>query len=481
MQPLNLGHLPLIKSLGFCIILWVVSFFLTSQDSFSQEKKTTPSKTFSINPPGSEIKHPPIASSSSCSGRGCHGGSEPVLGQIVQQNEFSTWLAHDKHANAYQSLLSDRAKNMAKNLGIPAAHKDLRCLACHTTPQIAKEQSKSDYPLDLGVGCESCHGAASPKWLGIHTTEAWKNTPSTAKKALYDNEGMNYLGNAMVQAQVCVGCHVGAPANTQSGIPARDANHDIMAAGHPRLTFEAFSYQTNMPPHWNTKKYISDSNRDLEIWVTGQLAGLSASIELSSHRADLALNNQGIWPEFAESSCLSCHADFQQPSWRDKKNYYEGRKPGSIPYDSWTAVLLSEALLISDQDKQIASLYNDFAKARNSFRTSPKEAKIAADILAGQLAKIQNELVSKGINPPKEWRSLLLDQLSKHKLDTATWNESTQIALALSMLSSKKPEQAVLQNLWENLAYPSGYESPKGYIPDPKALESVLQKLKSLK
>ena len=470
-------HLFPIKVPILCLLIWASSFVFTTQDSFSQEKNNS-----SINSPVIGDKHPPIATSSSCSGRGCHGGSEPVLGQVVQQNEFSTWLAHDKHAKAYESLLSDRAKTMAKNLGIPAAHKDLRCLACHSTPQIAQAQSKVNYPLDLGVGCESCHGSASPKWLGIHTTEAWKNTPSAAKKALYDNEGMNYLGNAMVQAQVCMGCHVGAPANPQAGIPARDANHDIMAAGHPRLTFEALSYQANMPPHWNTKKYSSNTNRDLEIWVTGQLAGLTSSIELSSHRADLALTNQGIWPEFAESSCLSCHADFQQPSWRgDKKNYYEGRKPGSLPYDSWTGVLLSETLLISGQDKQIASLYSDLVKARNSFRTSPKEAKVAADTLARQLAKIQNDLIIKGFTPPKEWRTLLLDQLSKHKLETATWNESTQIALALSMISSKKPEQAILQNLWENLAYPSGYESPKGYSPDPKALEGVLQKLKSSK
>ena len=481
MNPLNCRPLNLIKALSFCMLFWAISFFLTSQDLFSQEGKPLPAKTASIKPSSSEAKHPPIATSSSCSGRGCHGGSEPVLGQIVQQNEFSTWIAHDKHAKAYESLLSDRAKTMAKNLGIPAAHKDLRCLACHTTPQIAQEQSKLDYPLDLGVGCESCHGSASSKWLGIHTTEAWKNTPSAAKKALYDNEGMNYLGNAMVQAQVCMGCHVGAPANPQAGIPARDANHDIMAAGHPRLTFEALSYQNNMPPHWNPKKYESNTNRDLEIWVTGQLASLSSSTELSSHRAELALNNQGVWPEFAESSCLSCHADFQQPRWRGKKNYYEGRKPGSLPYDSWTGVLLSEALLISGQDKQITSLYSDFVKAKNTFKTSPKQAKAAANTLAIQLANIQKELVTKGINPPKEWRALLLNQLSKHNLETATWNESTQIALALSMLSSKKPEQAILQNLWENLAYPSGYESPKGYSPNPKSLEGVLQKLKSSK
>lgn len=476
MNPLNLKPLNLIKALSFCMLFWALSFFLTTQDSFSQEKKT-----FSINSPVTDDKHPPIATSSSCSGRGCHGGSEPVLGQIVQQNEFSTWIAHDKHSKAYESLLSDRAKTMATNLGIPAAHKDLRCLACHTTPQIAQEQSKLDIPLDLGVGCESCHGAASPKWLGIHTTEAWKNTPTAAKKALYDNEGMHYLGNAMVQAQVCMGCHVGAPANPQAGIPARDANHDIMAAGHPRLTFEALSYQVNMPPHWNQKKYDSNTNRDLEIWVTGQLASLSSSIELSSHRAELALTNQGVWPEFAESSCLSCHADFQQPSWRGKKNYYEGRKPGSLPYDSWTGVLLSEALLISGQDKQITNQYSDFVKSKNNFKTSPKQAKAAADTLASQLANIQKELVTKGINPPKEWRTLLLDQLSKHNLETASWNESTQITLAVSMLSSKKPEQAILQNLWENLAYPSGYESPKGYSPNPKSLESVLQKLKSSK
>ena len=476
MNTLNLIPLNLIKTFSFCMLFWAFSFFLTSQDSFSQEKNTS-----SINSPLSDGKHPPIATSSSCSGRGCHGGSEPVLGQIVQQNEFSSWIAHDKHSKAYESLLSDRAKTMATNLGIPAAHKDLRCLACHTTPQIAQEQSKLDYPIDLGVGCESCHGSASPKWLGIHTTEAWKNTPAAAKKSLYDTEGMNYLGNAMVQAQVCMGCHVGAPANPQAGITARDANHDIMAAGHPKLTFEALSYQVNMPPHWNQKKYDSNTNRDLEIWVTGQLASLSSSIELSSHRAELALTNQGVWPEFAESSCLSCHADFQQPSWRNKKNYYEGRKPGSLPYDSWTGVLLSEALLISGQDKQIASLYSDFVKTKNNFKTSPKQAKAAADTLANQLTNIQKELVTKGINPPKEWRTLLLDQLSKHNPETASWNESTQITLALSMLSSKKPEQAILQNLWENLAYPSGYESPKGYSPNPKSLEGVLQKLKSSK
>ena len=59
---------------------------------------------------------------------------------------------------------------------------------------------------------------------------------------------MRALDAPLVQAQVCVGCHVGAPA--KDGVPARDLNHDLMAAGHPRLIFELSSYQANMPPHW---------------------------------------------------------------------------------------------------------------------------------------------------------------------------------------------------------------------------------------
>ncbi|NDH05057.1 hypothetical protein EBX93_03905 [bacterium] len=479
MQPLISRSFGPFKISGLLLLLWIVSFIFSHQGSFSRAQEKQPYK--SSNLPKQETNHPAISTSASCSGRGCHGGSEPVTGQIVQQNEFSSWLAHDKHANAYQALLSDRAKTMAKNLGITEAHKDIRCLACHTTPQIAREQAKVDSPLDLGVGCESCHGSASSKWLGIHTTEAWKNSPIKEKKALYENEGMIYLGNPVVQTQVCVGCHVGAPENTTTGIPARDANHDIMAAGHPRLTFESLSYQANMPPHWNTKKYSSNSNRDLEIWVAGQIAGLSATMELSSHRAQLAINNSGAWPEFAESSCISCHADFQQPSWRGNKNYYSGRKPGSLPFDSWTGVLLPEALAISGQDKQMTAVYSDFLKSRNSFLTSPKQAKAASDILASQLQKIQKELIVNGINPPKEWRKLLLDQLARRDLETASWNESTQIALALSLISSKANEQANLQNLWETLAFPSGYESPKDYKPSSRILQEFIQKLKTNK
>ena len=42
---------------------------------------------------------------------------------------------------------------------------------------------------------------------------------------------MSYLTDLTVQAEACAGCHVGGPAEEERGLPALDANHDILAAG----------------------------------------------------------------------------------------------------------------------------------------------------------------------------------------------------------------------------------------------------------
>ncbi len=487
LNPTKKMNFPIfIKITLFFLLTWLVSFCITAFPTHSQAQEKKSSNQQITLP---DEKQPLIASSASCSGRACHGGSEPVPGQVVQQNEFSSWIAHDKHANAYQSLLSDRAKTMAKNLNIVEAHKEIRCLACHITPQIAEAQAKSDFPLDLGVGCESCHGTASSKWLGAHTTPDWKNQSPELKQKSYEKENMPFLNNPLSQAQVCAGCHIGAPANfnqgnPNQGIPTRDVNHDLMAAGHPRLTFEALSHQINMPPHWNTKKYAKEENREVEIWLSGQVATLSATVALTSHRAELAEKNLGVWPEFAESSCLSCHADFQQPSWRNQKKYYQGRKPGSLPYNPWAGVLFNEALQISAQDTQLSKLFEDLSKSLSSFSTSPKVAKALADSLTSKLSSIENEFKSQGIKLVKDWRKILLDQLSSRNLDAASWDESTQIAMALALLNVVSTEKtntkpASMQPIWESLAFPLNYESPKGYRPDAKAVTELIEKLKS--
>jgi hypothetical protein len=79
----------------------------------------------------------PLVGTYGCSARACHGGLEPLRGSSVLQNEHTTWILHDKHADAYRVLFNERSQTIARNLGGKPAHEDVRCLACHTHPLTA--------------------------------------------------------------------------------------------------------------------------------------------------------------------------------------------------------------------------------------------------------------------------------------------------------------------------------------------------------
>src|SRR5436853_4573463 len=90
-----------------------------------------------------------------CAGSTCHGRSE-ANGAIVRQDELRLWQDPSSpagaHSRAWQVLAEPRAKAIAARLGIGEAASAPMCLGCHATPG----GRTSD-----GVGCESCHGAAS--------------------------------------------------------------------------------------------------------------------------------------------------------------------------------------------------------------------------------------------------------------------------------------------------------------------------------
>src|ERR1700741_4346093 len=72
-----------------------------------------------------------------CSGNTCHGAVERLKGSSVAQNEYLIWSQEidkqriDKHHQAYKVLLSDRAKQIAQNLGLTDAANSKLCLKCH--------------------------------------------------------------------------------------------------------------------------------------------------------------------------------------------------------------------------------------------------------------------------------------------------------------------------------------------------------------
>ena len=126
-------------------------------------------------------------------------------------------------------------------------------------------------PSHDGVGCESCHGA-SDRWIGEHTGFDWARRADDEKELL----GMIPTRDLVRRARACAQCHVGAPAG--NGLPAREVNHDLIAAGHPRLSFEFSAYLANMPHHWR-EDVGPDSAPDFAArsWVVGQAVSAKAS------------------------------------------------------------------------------------------------------------------------------------------------------------------------------------------------------------
>jgi len=98
-----------------------------------------------------------------------------------------------KHADAYNSLLSDKARAFASSKGLESPEQNKVCLKCHTTKGILENSGiNPSYKIAEGVGCEACHGAGS-----------WYSPAEIMKdEALFIKNG-GYKGNE----ETCLKCH----------------------------------------------------------------------------------------------------------------------------------------------------------------------------------------------------------------------------------------------------------------------------------
>ncbi len=73
-------------------------------------------------------------------------------------NQLAKWQ-EGPHANAYASLGTAAAKEMAAKLGIDDPQTSGKCLKCHSTAYNFTEQVQTTkVKVEDGVTCESCHG-----------------------------------------------------------------------------------------------------------------------------------------------------------------------------------------------------------------------------------------------------------------------------------------------------------------------------------
>ena len=375
----------------------------------------------------------------SCSGVACHGNATAIVEKATNEprwrSSYVQWESLDPHRDAYRSLETTWAKTILQHLSSPDQEKssldqyspqtDQRCLACHTNPSLAFQHPKgvdltSLRPLRAeGVSCEACHGNAA-KWINQHTT--W-NSPENRREGHRQTDMvlMNDLGQ---RALACVGCHVGAPEDKQRGLPLRDMNHDMIAAGHPRLFFDYTTFVKRLPPHWAEKNrdIIPSPPRTNEeqayAWFAGQLATAEAFLMLSSdraRRAQTSQNTQSVWPEFAEFKCYSCHKGLSGST---------ATAPGYQP-DFAKRSSFSWALPFPTNDlRQLKSLHQDPAltKALQEMEQGkiPDSAHASAQFL--QTAQLLRDYRAGLKKQPANWQQFLWETVNQSEVSRAAWD-----------------------------------------------------------
>ncbi|VTT96711.1 Uncharacterized protein OS=Singulisphaera acidiphila (strain ATCC BAA-1392 / DSM 18658 / VKM B-2454 / MOB10) GN=Sinac_4966 PE=4 SV=1: Cytochrome_C554 [Gemmataceae bacterium] len=272
------------------------------------------------------LAKPPFGtvSSTSCAAASCHGGGK----LDTPRSEYSTWAAtaftnrklYDPHSTAYRVLFNDDSVRIGKLLGIKEPHKEALCLKCHSTEGVKPEEAMSE-----GVGCTACHGPAD-KWLDVHMLPEWKTLSNETK---YTDYGFVPGKNLVARMTNCVTCHVGDA--------DREVNHDLIAAGHPRLAFEYTRFQFNPTYRHHWDEVMPQPDFEVRAWTVGQAVTLRAATDLLRVRAERAAagDTKTPWPEFSGLSCYACH---QSVTGGDVgRDAAHPRRPAGVPgWELWS-------------------------------------------------------------------------------------------------------------------------------------------------
>jgi hypothetical protein len=171
-----------------------------------------------------------------------------------------------------------------------------RCIGCHATSQQPEASSESL----AGVTCGSCHPSDSAEWTAGHYLSTF---PS--KSTVGDS-------SPVVRGDLCSLCHLGPK---RAGGRVFDVNHDLIAAGHPRMAFELDSLLANYPKHWDERAVASKRQaasgarfQHLDQWHAGQVAAARRTLDQLEHRAATAS------PDFAQFACGDCHHALSPPT-----------------------------------------------------------------------------------------------------------------------------------------------------------------------
>lgn len=352
-----------------------------------------------------------------CATSTCHGKINAQDGKNVQLNEYHLWSTQDFHSRAFQVLRNQESKAMAQALGLANAQNAKICLDCHSD-NVETDLRGPKFQLTDGVGCEACHGGAE-KWLKSHT-DPGATHQSNLKDGLYP------LSDPLARADLCLSCHMGTK--------DKFTTHAIMAAGHPRLSFELDTFTANQPAHYQVDEDYIERKADHPLgylWLVGQVEAAKRQLVLiESHHLGKSMADGMI--EFSIYDCHSCH---------------QGMKPRRGRPDDFSAGLPSGGLRLLDHSFDMVGAivqvvnpagYEEFAESvRELHRDHSKPEAIGASIsrLNAQLTALGERLAGQAPPPAsiKKIRRYIAEQSANGRY--ADYSSAEQAFLALEALS----------------------------------------------
>ncbi|MFM9851680.1 MAG: multiheme c-type cytochrome [Sphingomonadaceae bacterium] len=336
-------------AVALCVVLGAAALFIAISSSQAPAIAALPK----------DAKHLGVAS---CSGSTCHGRSQPD-GAVVRQDEIMRWQeassAGGAHSRALAILSQPRSEGIARRLGIGNAATAPMCLGCHSENAALRGPQ---YQQSDGVGCEACHGG-SANWIDVH--KAGNRTASLSA-------GLINLSNPAVKASVCLDCHYGSADGGQF------VTHRIMAAGHPRISFELDLFSALQQHHNEDADYAARKGKtnNVRVWAVGQAMALERSLSLY---ANPGLGTEGAFPEFYFLDCHSCHRRiYDDQAFTASVTPNPGR-PASLgmpPYNDENMIMLLAAARIAAP--ALAQRFDAESKAFHAAFSKDRAAAIAA-------------------------------------------------------------------------------------------------------
>ncbi|WP_170252795.1 multiheme c-type cytochrome [Colwellia echini] len=360
----------------------------------------------------------------SCAASMCHGSVSATEGSNILQNEYIIWSREDPHSQAYKTLLTQESQDIADKLGLGKATTAGVCLDCHSDNVPTEYQSKS-FQISDGVGCESCHGGAE-NYLSSHTDSTQSHAENIA-------HGLYPTDEPQQRAKLCLSCHLGNE--------DKQATHDIMGAGHPRLAFELDTFGILQPLHYvvdedyKSKKWSGDS---YITWIYGQLEANKETLNILENKI---VHNKGLFPELSLFDCYACHHPMSDLKWTETKG--KGSKPGTVRLNDGNFKML---LAIAASTGFFTSVQENLNTLRNNLHNNVL-LPIVVNKLFADIQAIEKVISKQSLSERKLSAALILTEILKtgSNDEFSDYIAAEQAVMAIDLLIVYIGDKAIYQ------------------------------------